>query len=135
MKIGHLLIAHGQLASEFLSSLEFITGPQPSFRSVAIDHALEVDMARDIVIQAIEEIMGDDGVLVLTDLFGGAPSNIALSLIDDKKIEIVAGVNLPMLIHAVVLADSVSLREKAQKLRDYGRSNIFIASEVLSGGK
>ncbi|MBI5815363.1 MAG: PTS fructose transporter subunit IIA [Nitrospinae bacterium] len=135
MRIGHLIIAHGLLASEFLSALEFITGPQSSFKALALDHALDVDRARDIVLKALEEIKGDEGSIVLTDLFGGAPSNIAISLIDERKIEIVAGINLPLLIHAVVLGDSLPLKEKALKLRDYGRSNVFLASEVLSGGK
>ncbi|MBI4665655.1 MAG: PTS fructose transporter subunit IIA [Nitrospinae bacterium] len=135
MKTGYLLIAHGALASELLRTLEFIAGPQPSFRAVAVDHAVEVDMARQIVEQAINEMMGDGdgGVVVLTDLFGGAPSNIAMSMMDDKRMEIVAGVNLPLLIHATLMEDNLSLKEKAQRLRDYGRNNIFVASEVLSG--
>ncbi len=132
---GVLLIAHGNLAREMLSALEFIAGPQPNFRALALDHALEVDKARDIVMSTIDEMMTDNGVLILTDLFGGAPSNIALSILDDKFIEIVAGVNLPILIHAVTIDDKLSLREKAERLREYGRNNIFVATEILSGNK
>lgn len=134
-RTGVLLIAHGNLAEGMLVALEFITGSQPQFRALALDHALEVDMARNIVISAIDDMMSDKGVLVLTDLFGGAPSNIALSILDEKYMEIVAGVNLPMLIHAVTLDETLSLKEKAEKLSDYGRNNIFVASEVLSGDK
>ncbi len=134
-KPGVLLIAHGNLANEMLNTVEFIAGPIPNFRALALDHELEVDRARNIVMNAIDEIMTDHGVLVLTDLFGGSPSNIALSMLDEKFIEIVAGVNLPVLLHAVTLDDDTPLKEKAEKLRDYGRVNIFVASEVLSGGK
>jgi PTS system mannose-specific IIA component len=132
---GFLVIAHGELAFEMVRTLEFITGQKSGFKSVAIDHAVDMDKAREIITSAIDEIMTDKGVIVLTDLFGGAPSNIAMSLMDEKKLEIVAGVNLPILIHAVMLDESLTLKEKAQKLRDYGRGNIFIASEVLAKGK
>jgi len=134
-KTGYLIIAHGALAFEMLRTLEFIAGKQPSFKAVAIDHAVDMDKARQIITAAIDEIMTDKGVMALTDLFGGAPSNIAISLMDEKKLEIVAGVNLPMLMHAAMMDESLPLKEKAQKLRDYGRNNIFVASEVLSGGK
>jgi PTS system mannose-specific IIA component len=134
-KTGHLIIAHGELAFEMLRTLEFIAGKQPSFKAVAIDHAVDMDKARGIITAAIDEIMSDNGVIALTDLFGGAPSNIAMSLMDEKKLEIVAGVNLPILIHAAMMDESLPLKEKAQKLRDYGRNNIFVASEVLSVGK
>jgi PTS system mannose-specific IIA component len=134
-KTGYLIIAHGALAFEMLHTLEFIAGKQPGFKAVAIDHAVDMDKAREIIIAAIDEIMTDKGVVALTDLFGGAPSNIAMSLMDEKKLEIVAGVNLPILIYAAMMDESLALKEKAQKLRDYGRNNIFVASEVLSGGK
>ncbi|HEB72047.1 MAG TPA: hypothetical protein ENI77_05445 [Nitrospirae bacterium] len=132
---GILLIAHGNLADGMLVVLEFITGPQPRCKALALDHALEVEKARNIVAVAIDDMMSDKGVLVLTDLFGGAPSNIAMSILDEKYIEIVAGVNLPILIHATGLDESLSLKEKAEKLREYGQDNIFVASEVLSGDK
>ncbi len=130
---GYLLIAHGALAQEMLNTLEFITGKQTRFKAVALDHALDVDKAREVVKESIGELMDENGVLVFTDLFGGSPSNIALSMLDEINIEIVAGVNLPMLIHAVNIDDNMALREKAEKLREYGMSNIFVASEVLAG--
>ena len=132
---GILLIAHGAVAYEMLNALEFITGKQPSFRAMALDHALEIDKARQVMMEAIDEMMGEGGVLVLTDLFGGSPSNIAMSIIDERPIEIVAGVNMPMLIQAVTMEDDISLREKAERLRDYGKNNIFVASEVLGEKK
>lgn len=134
-KTGYLIIAHGALAGEMLNALEFIAGKQPNFRAVAIDHAVDVDRAREIVISTVDELMGDKGVVVLTDLFGGAPSNIAMSILDERHIEIVAGVNLPMLIHAVTIDDGLSLKEKAERLREYGKENIFMASQVLGGQK
>ncbi len=130
-----LIIAHGTLAQTMLDALIYITGPQPGFHALALDHALDVDKARDIIISAIDDMMDGSGVLVLTDLFGGTPTNLAISIMDEKFIEIVAGVNLPMLIHAVTLDSSLALKEKAKRLREYGRDNIFIASEVLSGNK
>ena len=130
---GHLLIAHGGLAGEMLNALEFIAGKRENYRALAIDHALEVDKARRIVEEAVDALMGEAGVLVFTDLFGGAPSNIALSLMGERNMEIVAGVNLPMLLRSVTLEAPMGLKEKAELLRDYGRNNIFIASEVLSG--
>ena len=130
---GHLLIAHGALAGEMLNVLEFITGKKLNYTALAIDHALDVDKARQIVERAVDEMMGPSGVLVYTDLFGGAPSNIALSMLEEKNIEIIAGVNLPILLRSTTLSEEMSLAEKAGTLRNYGRDNIFIASEVLLG--
>ena len=130
-----LMIAHGAVAESMLNALEFITGPQPTFRALALDHALDVDKARGIVIDSIDDMMTGAGVLILTDLFGGAPSNIAMSILDERFIEIVAGFNMPMLIQAVTLDSGLSLREKSEKLKDYGRDNIFVATEILSGHK
>jgi len=134
-KTGYLLIAHGAMAHEMLNALEFIAGSQDNFKAVAIDHALEVDKARQIIMSHIDELMTGGGVIVLTDLFGGAPSNLAMSILDEKEIEIVAGMNLPMLIYATTLDDRSPIKEKAERLRDYGKNNIFVASEVLSGKK
>lgn len=131
-KAGYLLIAHGALAYEIVNTLEFITGAKSNVRALAIDHVLDVDKARDCVMEAIDDLMTENGVVVLTDLFGGAPSNIALSMLDEKNIEIVAGVNLPMMIHTVLLDEDMPLHEKAEQLREYGKNNIFVASEVLA---
>jgi PTS system mannose-specific IIA component len=130
---GYLLIAHGGLAGEMLNALEFIAGKRENYQALAIDHALDVDKARRIVEEAVDGMMGEGGVLVFTDLFGGAPSNIALSMLGEKNIEIIAGVNLPILLRSTTLVEGMRLKEKAEILREYGRNNIFIASEVLSG--
>jgi len=132
-KTGFLIIAHGALGEEMLSALTFIAGAQPHFHAVALDHAVEVDKARSLVEEAIEAFTKTEGVIILTDLFGGAPSNIAISFVDEKPIEIVAGVNMPILLRATTLADDMPLQEKAVALRDYGKNNIFIVSEVLAG--
>ncbi len=134
-RTGYLIIAHGALAQEFLSSLRFIAGNVScsNFRAVAIDHAVDVERARSMVEQAVREISGPDGTIVLTDLFGGAPSNIALSLPEGAHIEIVAGINLPMLLNATIIDDRLSLHEKAHRLKAYGQNNIFLASDVLAG--
>lgn len=130
---GYVIIAHGALAREMLGTLEFITGRRPNFRAVAIDHAVDVDKAREIVKEAIGQVMGERGVIVLTDLFGGAPSNIVMSLLDEMDVEIVAGVNVPILIQASAMDDDLPLREKALRLQKYGKDNIFMVSEVLAG--
>ena len=132
---GYLIIAHGALAQELLNSLEFIAGAQPNFKAIAIDHAVDVDHARELVLEAVNEIVGENGAIVFTDLFGGAPSNIALSLLGEQPIEIVAGINMPILLHAATSDDTSPLKEKAAALRDYGKNNIFVASEVLLGKK
>ncbi|MGK7345718.1 MAG: PTS sugar transporter subunit IIA [Candidatus Nitrospinota bacterium M3_3B_026] len=134
-KTGYVIIAHGALAREMLGALEFITGNKPNFRAVAIDHAVDVDKAREIVKDAIGEVMGERGVIVLTDLFGGAPSNIVMSLLDEMDVEIVAGVNMPILIQAGAMDEELPLKEKALRLQKYGKDNIFMVSEVLSGRK
>ncbi|VAX15675.1 hypothetical protein MNBD_NITROSPINAE01-92 [hydrothermal vent metagenome] len=131
-RAGYLLIAHGALAYELVNTLEFIAGAKSNVHALAIDHVLDVDKARDSVMEAIDDLMTEHGVIIMTDLFGGAPSNIALSMLDDKNIEIVAGVNLPMMIHAVSLDEDVPLHERAEQLREYGKNNIFVASDVLN---
>ncbi|MBF0169507.1 MAG: hypothetical protein HQK87_00215 [Nitrospinae bacterium] len=132
---GYLIIAHGALAQEFLASLRFIAGGDVcrNFRAVAIDHAVDVDRARAMVDEAVRQIAGPDGTIILTDLFGGAPSNIALSLPAGTPVEIVAGVNLPMLLNATIIDDRLSRLEKAQRLKAYAQNNIFLASDVLAG--
>jgi PTS system mannose-specific IIA component len=135
-RTGYLLIAHGALAQEFLSTLRFVAGSESCghFRAVAIDHAVDVDRAREIVEEAIASMQGPDGVIVLTDLFGGAPTNIALSAPLGKiPFEIVAGVNLPLLLNATLIDDTLPLHEKAVRLKRYGQENIFLASDVLAG--
>ncbi len=131
-KSGYLIIAHGRLGAELLDTLEFIGGKQDQFGALALDHGIDFEKAREIIADEVAKVAGPEGVIIFTDLFGGAPSNVAMTLIDEKKIEIVAGVNLPMLLCASTLEDDITLTEKAARLAEYGKNNIFLASDLLS---
>ncbi|GMT42697.1 MAG: PTS fructose transporter subunit IIA [bacterium] len=131
--IGIVICAHGRLADEMLAALNFITSGAGSVTAVAIDHNIEVAEARGIVKEAIRTANEGSGVLVLTDLYGGTPSNICMSFHDDFKMEVLAGVNLPILIKAVSMQVSADLETMAIKLKEYGRENIHLASEILKG--
>lgn len=137
--IKYLVIAHGDLASELLKTLTFIAGERSNFIAATIDHELDVDDARAIARRAIEELAQDaSGVIVLTDLFGGTPSNIAMGLsgvIPDIDIEIIAGVNMPILLQAALSEPIGTTAQVAAKLREHGQRNIFLASDLLRSKK
>lgn len=129
--VGILICAHGNLAHELLATLNFITGNSGHVSAVAIDHKQEVADARKAVKEAIRAADDGSGVLVATDIYGGTPSNICISFQDDLKMEIIAGVNLPILIKAVALQEKSDLETMAKKLKEYGRENIYLASDFL----
>ena len=131
--VGIVICAHGNLANELLATLDFITGSSGSVTAVAVDHNTEVSVARKIVKEAIRAADDGDGALVVTDLYGGTPSNICMSLEDELKIEIISGVNLPILIKAVSMQKNSDLKTMAVKLLDYGKENIYLSSEILKG--
>lgn len=129
--VGILICAHGRLADELLKTLNFITGGSCSITAVAIDHNIEVSEARKIVKEAIRSANDGSGVLALTDIYGGTPSNICMSFHDEFKMEVLSGVNLPILIKAVSIQENADLETMAKKLKEYGVENIRLASEVL----
>lgn len=129
---GVVICAHGKLAHEFVHTVEFITGARDQIKAVAIDHELDVESARHQIDAAIRSVDTGDGVIVCTDLFGGTPSNLCLSFLDDHKIEIIAGVNLPILLKAVSMREKLELKQVVEVLRDYGKTNIFNARDLLS---
>jgi len=130
---GIVICAHGNLADEFLNTGEFSTGNRKQIDSVAIDHEIDVDDARKRIDTAIRSVDTGDGVIVCTDLFGGTPSNLCISFLDDLHIEIIAGINLPMLLKAVSMRDKKQdLGQVVEVLRDHGRNNIFNARDLLS---
>lgn len=129
--VGIVICAHGGLAGELLETLNFITGSSCSITAVAIDHNIKVSEARKIVKEAIQAANDGSGVLALTDLYGGTPSNICMSFHGDFKMEVLSGVNLPILIKAVSIQKSADLETMAKKLKEYGVENIRLASEVL----
>ncbi len=130
--IGVVIITHGGLGIELLKTAEIIIGKRRNVSVVSIDQKNSVDSARDRVSKAIKDVDGGDGVLLLTDMFGGTPSNIGISFLDELNIEVVSGVNLPMLMKIPSLEEELELREAANLIKEYGKENISVASNLLS---
>jgi PTS system mannose-specific IIA component len=131
--IGVVVVTHGQLATELLNAAEAIVGDLPQFAAVSIGWHDNVDDARDEISRAIARFQSGGGVLVLTDMFGGTPSNLSLTFLEADKVEIVTGVNLPMLIKLAGLRQSKDLLAVARELRDTGRSAIHVPSDLMRG--
>jgi PTS system mannose-specific IIA component len=131
MKIGIVIVTHYRLGEEFLQALRLIVPEAPEFRAVSIDPSQSVEEMRDDISIALGAADRGDGVLVLTDMFGGTPSNISLSFLDEHQVEVVTGVNLPMLIKLATMAEPESLEGLATFIKQYGRRNISVASELL----
>jgi mannose PTS system EIIA component len=132
--IGVVVVTHGQLAIELVNAAETIVGDLPQFAAVSIGWHEDVEDAREAIAAAIERTKQPEGVLLLTDMFGGTPSNLGITFLEQNQVEIVTGVNLPMLIKAASLKESTSLTEVARTLREHGRNAIWVASDLLSGG-
>jgi PTS system mannose-specific IIA component len=133
--IGVVVVTHGQLATELLNATEMIVGDLPQFAAVSIGWHDEVNDARGDIARAIERVRGDEGVLLLTDMFGGTPSNLGLTFLETDRIEVITGVNLPMLIKLATLQSSQNLLAVAREMRDDGRAAIRVASDLLRGEK
>src|ERR687897_1336404 len=131
--IGVVVVTHGQLATELVNAAETIVGDLPNFVAVSIGWHEDVQDAREAIAAAIERVKQTDGVLLATDMFGGTPSNLGITFLEQDKIEIVTGVNLPMLIKAASLKDAASLTDVARTLREHGKNAIWVASDQLSG--
>lgn len=130
-KIAAVVVTHGQLASELLAAAEMIIGPISYITAVSIGWHDDVDAARDEVQRAITRVSQGAGVLLLTDMFGGTPTNIASMFLEDGKVEVVTGVNLPMVIKVASQTGKESLLEIAHRVCDQGRQGIYMASELL----
>jgi len=135
--IGVVVVTHGQLATELLNAAEMIVGDLPKFAAVSIGWHDDVSDAREDIAQAIERVRGDAdaGVLLLTDMFGGTPSNLAMTFIETNKIEVITGVNLPMLIKLAGQAKSSDLLAVARDMREHGKNAIWVASDFLRSEK
>jgi PTS system mannose-specific IIA component len=131
--IGVVVVTHGQLATELVNAAETIVGDLPHFFAVSIGWHENVQDARDEIAAAIDKVRQPGGVLLATDMFGGTPSNLGITFLEQDKIEIVTGVNLPMLIKAASIKEPASLIEIARMLRAHGRDAIWVASDLLSG--
>ncbi len=129
--IGVILVTHGNLADEFVNAMEHVVGPQEAVATVCIGPNDDMEQRREDIAAAIEDVDSGSGAIILTDLFGGTPSNLAISLLESGRIEVIAGINLPMLIRLAGARKKKGVVETAVAARDAGRSYITIASEYL----
>ena len=131
--IGLVLVTHGQLAGQFVEAMEHVVGPQERVAAIAIAPDDDMEQRRLDIAEAIEAVDGGLGAIVLTDLFGGTPSNLAISLLDAGRVEVIAGINLPMLIRLASCRKTMNVVDAVMAAQKAGRSYITVASEFLSG--
>jgi len=131
--IGIVLVTHGRLANEFRAALEHVVGPQTHIETVSIGPEDDVERRRQDILDAVAKVASGSGVIVLTDMFGGTPSNLAISVMEAGKVEIIAGVNLPMLIKLASVRADKPLAEAVEDAQEAGRKYINVASQVLNG--
>jgi PTS system mannose-specific IIA component len=129
--IGLILVTHGRLAQEFLVAMEHVVGTQQNIETIAIGPNDDMEQRRADIAAAIAKVDGGKGVIVLTDLFGGTPSNLAISLLEAGRVEVIAGVNLPMLIRLEGARRSMNVRDAVAAARDAGQKYISVASDLL----
>jgi PTS system mannose-specific IIA component len=130
--IGVLITTHGNLGGELIKAAELIRGSLKGIVHVSVDQTKGVEDLKKEISTGIKKLDQGQGVLILTDLFGGTPSNISLSFLKEGKVEVITGVNLPMLLKLPDIREGASLKEFAQYIKDYGIKNISVASEILS---
>jgi mannose PTS system EIIA component len=133
--IGMILVTHGRLAAEFLAALEHVVGPQTQIAAVCIGPDDDMEQRRQEILQRIAEVDSGEGAVLLTDMFGGTPSNLAISVMDRAKIEVIAGVNLPMLIKLASLRQNEGLERTVLGAQEAGRKYINVASQLLSDAR
>jgi mannose PTS system EIIA component len=130
--IGIVLVTHGRLASEFVAALEHVVGAQTQIAAVCIGPEDDMEQRRQEILSSINAVNTGDGAVLLTDMFGGTPSNLAISVMDRAKIEVIAGINLPMLIKLASLRQSESLERAVLGAQEAGRKYINVASQLLA---
>lgn len=128
---GVVIVTHYRLGEEFLQALRLIVPDAPDYEAVSIDPKQSVDEIREAIKDALQRADGGEGVLVLTDMFGGTPSNMSLSFLEEREVEVVTGINLPMLIKLATMSEQKTLADLAAFVRDYGQRNIRVASETF----
>lgn len=131
--IGIVLVTHGHLATEFRAALEHVCGPQSQLATITIGPEDDMESRRRDIIEAITAVDGGAGVVILTDMFGGTPSNLAISVMNGVQVEVVAGVNLPMLIKLASVRDEAPLEQAVTQAAEAGRKYIYVASKILCG--
>lgn len=131
--IGLVIVTHGELAMEFRRAAEHVVGPQEKLRTICIGPDDDMEVRREDIRAAIKDVETGKGVIVLTDMFGGTPSNLAISLLKRDRVEVLAGVNLPMLIKLAEARSDMPLNQAAETAKEAGQRYIAIASEILAG--
>jgi PTS system mannose-specific IIA component len=131
--IGLVLVTHGRLAVEFRAALEHVVGPQSQIESVTIGPDDDVEQRRKDIIESVKRVDDGSGVVILTDMFGGTPSNLAISVMSRPNVEVLAGINLPMLVKLAKVRAECGLTEAVAAAQESGRKYITIASRVLAG--
>ncbi|MBN2515115.1 MAG: PTS sugar transporter subunit IIA [Deltaproteobacteria bacterium] len=130
--VGVIVITHGNLGSELIKATELIKGNLKGILAISVDAAKGVENLKKEITTAIKKVDSGNGVLILTDLFGGTPSNISLSFLKEHKVEVVTGVNLPMMLKISEIQEDKNLGDFADYIRNYGKKNIYLASEILN---
>lgn len=129
--IGLVLVTHGKLAQEFVSALEHVVGKQENIATVCIGPDDDMEQRRQDILDNIEKVNVGKGAVVLTDMFGGTPSNLAISIMDKAKIEVIAGINLPMLIKLATIRETMDIEQAILNAQEAGRKYINVASRLL----
>ena len=131
--IGMVLVTHGRLAAEFAAALEHVVGAQTQIAAVCIGPDDDMEQRRQDILRSIAEVDSGDGAVLLTDMFGGTPSNLAISVMDEAPVEVIAGINLPILVKLASVRGELSLADAVASAREAGRKYIKVASQELSG--
>jgi len=131
--IGLVIVTHCGLALEFRSALEHVVGPQSQLETISIGPEDDMALRRRQIVDAIHRVNSGEGVIVLTDMFGGTPSNLAISVMDEAPVEVIAGINLPILVKLASVRGELSLADAVASAREAGRKYIKVASQELSG--
>jgi PTS system mannose-specific IIA component len=131
--IGLVLVTHGRLAEEFVAATEHVVGPQSNIRAISIGPDDDMEQRRKDILDAVDAVDDGNGVILLTDMFGGTPSNLAISVMDKAKVEVIAGMNLPMLIKLASVRPHDDLQQAVACAQESGRKYINVASQLLDG--
>lgn len=131
--VGIVVVTHGKLADELISVVKFVISGKPNVKieGLSLDQGMEFETFTQNIKKAIKKVDQGDGILLVTDMFGGTPSNISLTFLEDKRVEVISGVNLPMLLKLATLSSSVTLDEAVKIAETAGRDNIIVASKLL----
>ena len=133
--IGLVLVTHGRLADEFVAAMEHVVGPQQQVAAICIGPEDDMERRRADILEAVARVDSGAGVILLTDMFGGTPSNLAISIMERANVEVIAGVNLPMLIKLASVRQKQGLGEAVSAAQEAGRKYINVASRLLAGGQ